>query len=160
MTREQALCRLTTLCAKAEYCRHDIWQKMLRWQIDPEPDQDLSMKQAILNELVRERYIDERRFAHAFVRDKFRYNRWGRVRILQELHKREIADEVANEALDEELAEEDVTDTLRQLIDTKRRSVKGRNDYEINGKLIRFALSRGFDMETIRRVINNTEEDD
>ena len=160
MTRDQALLHLSSLCAKAEYCRQDIWRKLSRWQLDPDPEADLSAKQEILNYLIEQHYIDEQRYAHAFVRDKFRHNRWGRVRIQQELHKRGIAEDVINGALEEELSDEDTTETLRHLIATKRRTVKGKNAYEINGKLIRFALSRGFDMDTIRKVIHETPDYD
>ncbi|MBQ9362899.1 MAG: RecX family transcriptional regulator [Bacteroidaceae bacterium] len=159
-TSTQALQRLTTLCAKAEYCRQEIWRKLSRWQLADDPETDQAAKQEILNHLVSQHYIDEQRYAHAFVRDKFRYNRWGRMRIQQELYKRGIAEDVINRALEEELSDEDTTETLRHLIAAKRRTVKGKNDYEINGKLIRFALSHGFDMDTIRKVIHEAPDYD
>ena len=105
-TSTQALQRLTTLCAKAEYCRQEIWRKLSRWQLADDPETDQAAKQEILNHLVSQHYIDEQRYAHAFVRDKFRYNRWGRMRIQQELYKRGIAEDVINRALEEELSDE------------------------------------------------------
>ena len=68
-----ALSRLANLCAKAEYCVSDIRQKMARWDL-PEGAED-----RIVHRLLNERYIDEQRYACAFVRSKFRFNRWGRV---------------------------------------------------------------------------------
>ena len=109
-----------------------------------------------LVELVQSRQ-DEKRFAHAFVRDKFRYNRWGRVRISQELKMRHIDDNVIEDAL-EEIEEDDNLQTLREIIEKKRPSVKGKSEYEIRGKLIRFALGRGFSMSDAVKVIGDLDE--
>ncbi len=141
-----ALARLTSLCATAEYCTADIRKKMQRWLL---PD---GAEDRIIQYLIKERYVDEARYARAFTRDKFRYNRWGWVRIKTALMQKGISDTYIEDA-HEEIDEEDALDTLRQLIETKRKSVKGKSEYEINGKLIRFALSRGFQMDDIMRVV-------
>ena len=65
----QALQRLAALCAKAEYCGADIQRKLARWQLDADPDADQTAKQHILDRLAKDGYIDEARYAHAFVRD-------------------------------------------------------------------------------------------
>ena len=151
-TEHDALLKLSALCAVAEYCRADMQRKMRNWQISPDPEQDAEAKERILSRLLNEGFIDEERYAGAFVRDKFRYNRWGRTRIQQELRLKGIDAETIAQAL-QELPDDDEQETLRQLLDNKRRTVKGRNDYEINMKLIRFALSRGFSMDTISKVL-------
>ena len=147
MIRENdAMIRLTAKCAGAEYCRADIRKMMSRWEL-PEGVAD-----KIIKRLQDERYIDEQRYAHAFVRDKFRYNHWGWIRIEQELKRRGIAQEYIDEAK-EEISEDANLEALRKIIDTKRRTVKGKNEYEVNAKLFRFALSRGFCYEDIKEVI-------
>ena len=115
------------------------------------------MAEKIVARLVKERFIDEERFARAFVRDKFRYNHWGRVKIELELRKKKIAQRHIEMGL-EELQEEDNLNTLRELIQKKRPSVKGKNEYEIRGKLIRFALGRGFQMDDIVKVVGDLDE--
>lgn len=147
MSKEEAYLRLSSLCAVAEYCESDMRKKMQRWEM-PEGAED-----AVILQLVKERFIDEHRFAHAFVREKFRFNRWGRVRISLELKRRGISDVDIEDAL-EEIPSDDNLTTLKELIAAKRKSVKGKSDYEINGKLIRFALSRGFCMDDILKVVN------
>ena len=147
MIRENdAMIRLTAKCAGAEYCRADIRKMMSRWEL-PEGVAD-----KIIKRLQDERYIDEQRYAHAFVRDKFRYNHWGWIRIEQELKRRGIAQEYIDEAK-EDISEDANLEALRKIIESKRRTVKGKNEYEVNAKLFRFALSRGFSYEDIKEVI-------
>ena len=145
ISENDAMIRLTAKCAGAEYCRADI-RKMMSREL-PEGVAD-----KIIKRLQDERYIDEQRYAHAFVRDKFRYNHWGWIRIEQELKRRGIAQEYIDEAK-EEISEDANLEALRKIIDTKRRTVKGKNEYEVNAKLFRFALSRGFCYEDIKEVI-------
>ena len=146
ISENDAMIRLTAKCAGAEYCRADIRKMMSRWEL-PEGVAD-----KIIKRLQDERYIDEQRYAHAFVRDKFRYNHWGWIRIEQELKRRGIAQEYIDEAK-EEISEDANLEALRKIIESKRRTVKGKNEYEVNAKLFRFALSRGFSYEDIKEVI-------
>lgn len=150
MTEEQAYQRVTTLCARAEYCLHDLRTKLVRYELPMET------VECILKRLVDEKYVDEKRYAHAFVRDKFRYNHWGERRIEQELRLRRIPSDIISDALTE-LDDEATLDTLRDLIAKKRPSVKGKNDYDVRCKLIRFALGRGFAMDDILKVIGEGE---
>ena len=148
---DEAFVKLSTLCARAEYCESDMRKKMQRWDM-PEGAED-----EVINRLVAERYIDEERFARAFVREKFRFNRWGRNRISMELGRKGIARFVIEDALEEIPVDENLS-SLKSLLDAKRRSVKGKNDYDVRCKLIRFALSRGFSMDDIGRVIDGCDE--
>lgn len=163
-TEQEAFIKLSALCASAEYCEEDIRKKMKNWLIadskeEAEIGKDEDRKENIIIRLVSEHYIDNKRYAHAFVRDKFRYNHWGRVRIAQELRMRKIESSIINEAL-EEIPEDDNQETLRKLIEGKKKSVKGKNDYEIKCKLMRFALGRGFQMSDIVKVIGDIDDTD
>jgi regulatory protein len=128
-----------------------VQQKLKRWEVAED------MAERIVAKLVKEKFIDEERYARAFVRDKFRYNHWGRVKIEHELKLKRIASRHIEQGL-EELKEEDNLETLRQLIEKKRPSVKGKNEYEIKVKLIRFALGRGFAMDDVIRVVGSLDE--
>jgi len=166
-SQQEAYTKLSALCATTEYCIHDIRKKLARWYLVPNEasrraldneDDSLNRQigESIIEQLVMEGFVDEQRYACAFVRDKFRYNHWGRVRISMELRKRHIPSSVIDRAL-EEIPEEDNISTLRELISQKRRSVKGRSEYEIRGKLIRFALGRGFQMDDVLKMVEEVE---
>ena len=151
MTYQTALQRVTSLCAGSEHCIHDIQEKLRRWELSEED----SLK--LIDYLVDEKYIDEERFARAYAKDKMRYNRWGRQKIDQGLRLLEIAAPLRRQAL-EELPESEYRDILAGLLRGKLRSVKARNDYERNAKLIRFAMGRGFEMNLIYQCMPELEE--
>jgi regulatory protein len=126
---------------------------MRNWEMDE------GSEERIIAQLIKEKFIDEERFAKAFVRDKFQYNRWGKIRIIKELKMRKIAEKHIEIGL-KEIEENDQIETLKEIIRKKRPSVKGKNEYEIKGKLIRFALGRGFEMNEIVKVVGDLDEMD
>ncbi len=150
-TKQEAYIKLSAMCAACEYCRHDMLKKMANWDISEEE------KLQVLELLVAERFIDERRFARAFARDKFRYNKWGRVRIAQEMKMRGIASADIDAGL-EEIEDNDNLSLLRELINKKRPTVKGKNDFEIKAKLFRYAIGKGFAAEDIAKVISMEDD--
>ena len=115
--------------------------------------------EAIVAHLIKERYIDQCRFAVAFVRDKYRFNQWGRIKIAQALRMKHVASDAISEALDE-IDEEEYEDILTSLLQKKSRSVKANSEYERNGKLIRFAVSHGYDMGEIFRCMKRMGYED
>ena len=125
---------------------------MHRWELPEEA------QARVMQRLVGERYVDDERYAHAFVKDKLNYNKWGRRKIEQALWQKHIDEAVRQRVLDE-IADEDYVLVLRPLLKQKRKSTKAGSDYELNGKLIKFALSRGFTMDIIRQCINVEDED-
>jgi regulatory protein len=152
ISENDAWIRLSTKCAMTEYCVADIRRMMSRWELPEGADE------RIVKRLQAERFVDEGRYAHAFVRDKFRYNHWGWGRIERELRMRGVAQTLIDEAK-EEISEEDNLSALRKLIEAKRRTVKGKNEYEINAKLFRFAMMRGFGYDDINKVLHTNFEE-
>lgn len=145
-TKDEALFRLTALCAGGEYCTQDMLDKMERWEL-PEVEQT-----QIMQHLVENRYIDDERFCRAFIRDKLFHNKWGRRKIEQALYMKRIDKEVSDKFF-AEIDDEEILKILRPLIDSKRNSIKAKSDYEMNAKLIRFALQRGFEMDIIQECL-------
>ena len=150
-TEQEALITLTALCASSEHCSQEMLDKMTRWQL-PEEEQA-----RVMEYLVKNNYIDEERFTHAFVMDKIRYNKWGRRKIEQALWQKRIPKDIQTKILDE-IGENEYLNVLRPLLKSKRRCIQAKNDYELNMKLIRFALSRGFTFELIRQCIDGADE--
>ena len=152
MTEQEAYLRLAALCAQAEHCEQEMRDKMRRWGLD-ETAQD-----KVVERLTKERYIDEERYARAFVKDKIRYNKWGRRKVQQALWMKHISDDIQQQVLDE-IDEKEYLDVLRPLLKQKRKSIKAESDYELNQKLVRFALSRGFGFDIIRQCLDVNEDD-
>lgn len=146
-TEQEAYLSLTALCAQAEHCQWEMLEKMRRWELSDEA------QARVMERLVKERYVDDERYARAFVRDKVRYNKWGRRKVEQALWTKHITDDIRQRVLDE-VDDEEYLAVLRPLLKQKRRSIKANSDYETNGKLMKFALSRGFTMDIIRQCLD------
>jgi len=150
---QDLLYRTTALCASSEHCCHDIEEKLRKWGASSQETDE------IIDYLLDEKYIDEERFARAYAKDKMRYNHWGRLKIDQGLRLLFISAPLRKQAL-EELPEEEYREILLSILQTKARSVKAKNNYERNTKLIRFALGRGFEMSLILECIPQAENDE
>lgn len=153
INEQQAYQKLAALCARGEHCQHDMTEKMRLWGIDDET------QARVMQRLTSERYVDDERFARAFVSDKVRYNRWGRRKVEQALWAKHIDEHTAKAVLDEVGAEEYIA-ALAPLLKQKRRSTRAASEYELTMKLIKFALSRGFTMDIIKRCIEVEDEDE
>ena len=153
MTEQEAYLQLATLGAQAEHCEQEMRDKMKRWEIDE------TAQNRIIDRLVKERYIDNERYARAFVKDKIRYNKWGRRKVQQALWMKRIDNDIQQRVLDE-IDDKEYLDVLRPLLKQKRKSTKAANDYELNQKLVRFALGRGFTFDIIRQCLEVDEEMD
>ena len=119
---------------------------------------DESVQDRIIPRLINERYIDDERYARAFVKDKIRYNKWGRRKVQQALWLKHIDPEIQQRVLNE-IDDSEYLDVLRPLVRQKRKTVKAESDYELNQKLVRFALGRGFTFDIIRQCLNVDEDD-
>ena len=152
-TENDAYLTLAALCAQAEHCQHEMLEKMRRWELSDEA------QARVMERLVKERYVDDERYARAFVKDKVRYNKWGRRKVEQALWQKHIDEDIRQRVLDE-VDDEEYLSVLRPLLQQKRKSTKAQSDYELNQKLVRFALSRGFTFDIIRQCLNVEEEPD
>jgi regulatory protein len=153
MTEQEAYLQLAALCAQAEHCEQEMRDKMKRWELDE------TVQNRVIDRLTEERYIDNERYARAFVKDKIRYNKWGRRKVQQALWMKRIDNDIQQRVLDE-IDEKEYLDVLRPLLKQKRKSIKAESDYELNQKLVRFALGRGFTFDIIRQCLNVDETEE
>ena len=150
-TEQEAYLTLAALCAQAEHCQWEMLEKMRRWEVPEEA------QARVMQRLVKERYVDDERYAQAFVKDKIRYNKWGRRKVDQALWQKHIDEDIRKRVLDE-VDDDEYLKVLRPLLKQKRKSTKANSDYELNQKLMRFALGRGFTFDIIRQCIDVEEE--
>lgn len=153
MTADEILYKLAARCSTSEQCLSDVEAKLKRYDLSEEE------RTRILQHLVEEKYIDDKRYAEAFVRDKYRFNKWGRIKIAQGLRMKGIDNGTVNKAMGV-IDETEYLHILRELIKAKRKSIRGKSDYEVNGKLIRFAIGRGFEFAAIRSCMDVGENYD
>lgn len=149
---QQALQKMAALCSTAEHCESELREKLSRAGMGAD---DIDR---IIDRLYDEGFINTTRYCHAFVRDKFRHARWGRVKIEQGLRLKQLPGNDIRQALEEELPETDYHDLLRHLILQKASTLPPDADaYARRAKLIRFALARGFTMSEALEAVGDDD---
>ncbi len=152
VTPEKALNRLEELCVRGERCEGELRTKLRTWQI-ASADAD-----SIINSLRQHRFFDDARFAHAFVMDKVRFARWGRIKISMALRAKHVDRDIAAKALSE-IDERIYTEALEAVIAAAVRRIgdEAAHTYEGRTRVFRAAVSRGFESDfaasTIRRLL-------
>lgn len=156
ITKEQAFSRMANICSRKECCVSEIRTKLTRLKFSDDAVNE------IINKLKNAKYIDENRFAQSFINDKLRFNKWGKNKIKLALLQKQIPDDVIDLAF-AEFSDELMNQSLQPILEKKWKSIKGNSDYEKRTKLIRFALGKGFDMESVLNCVskmNLTDSDD
>ena len=151
-TAEQALASLMRLCARAERSSGDAMRLMATWMV-PEAD-----RQGVLQRLIKDRFIDDSRYAEAFVREKSNLGAWGEYKIRTALRRKGIADDIINSALQQMPTEQNI-ERLTERLKRKMRTIKYDTTYQLKTKLIRHALSLGFTMDDVLKCVEEVMRD-
>lgn len=144
-----ALNRAASLCSQSEKAPQDIYRKALTWGLD-EPDAE-----RLVARLIEEHFIDEKRYARAFVNDKFRFAHWGRVKVSAALRAKGIPENIISIAFDEKIEEEDYLQTCRDLLANRMKGMSLPLSQPDCARLFRFAAQRGFEMSVISRALSD-----
>lgn len=147
---KEALSWAAAYCSRSEHCRSEVIEHLERYELSAEEQSRL------LKRLEEEGYLDELRYARAFVSDQFRFHQWGRLKIRQGLQLRKISDAVIGEAMTV-ISESDYVETLTRLLQAKMKHISAGNTYEMAAKLMRFAYGKGYEIETVRKCIDISE---
>ena len=145
-TFEELLHKAASYCSISEHCASEVEQKLRVWEVE-EAD-----RKKIIAQLTADDFINEKRFAKAFVRDKFRLSKWGKIKITMALREKGIEKDIINNALNT-IDEGEYDEMLASLLKSKVKTLKFEFEYEKQGKLFRFAQSRGFENQVIERVL-------
>lgn len=145
-TPDQALTSLTRLCARAEKSEGDARRLMRGWGLS---DGDA---EKVLAQLVRDRFVDDARYAGAFVREKMRLSGWGEYKIRAALQRKGVAREIIEQALGAADRAE-TAERLRTQLERKLRLLHCETRYELKNKLMRYGLGLGYDYETVHETV-------
>lgn len=151
----EALAFAAAYCSSAEHCKTEILEKTEKFELSPDE------KNLLIQRLIQEKFLDEKRYVRAFVRDRFRFNKWGRIKIRYMLRQKAIPSDLIEEGI-ETLSEEEYLDMLLTLLKQKKPTVKSKSNYELRGKMLRFGSGRGFEPSLISLCLKkmDIEEDE
>ena len=154
ITEADALNRLAAYCYVSEHCRADVREKLQKWGLSAEATE------RIVSRLEEANFLDESRYAKAYVHDKLRFSGWGKRKIALALQQKHVARTTFQPFLDA-LDAEEYLQILRKALEQKARTLKAEDgDYQRRLKLTRFAMSRGFSYEDIRQCMDLSDIDE
>lgn len=151
ITPQEAYSRLADRCSTTELCTSEALEKLRQWGIGEQP------ACAIVQRLVDERFIDDERFARAFVRDRLYNSRWGLVKIRQAMRLKHLDSGLINEAIESETDDERYFSNLAAALRSKGRAMPSPLSRDDRMKLARFALSRGYEPGLVSEMLANEE---
>ena len=153
MTESEGKTLAERYCSGAEHCCLEVRQMLERRKAE---SADI---ERIIKYLIKEGYIDESRYAAAFVHDKVRFAKWGRVKIAQALWQKRIPAGVADEAL-ASIDEDEYMAALKEVAQSRYRQTKGATEYERKIKTMKSVCSRGYEPALVRRVLSMSDTPD
>lgn len=134
------------ICSKREMCRSEVEEKLTKWNLSIDDIEDIILK------LESNNFINEERFTSFFIRDKLKFNKWGKIKLRYYLKLKRIPDHIINKELDN-LDEQQYIQILKSELEKKFKSLNSKKS-EMD-KLVRFAQSKGFELELILSVIKD-----
>lgn len=150
MTETEGKTLAERYCSGAEHCCFEVRAMLQRHEAE---SGDIDR---ILKHLIKEGYIDESRYARAFVHDKVRFAKWGRVKIAQALWQKRIPQDVADSAL-ATIDEDEYMTALNDVAQSRYRAAKGATEYERKMKAMKSVCSRGYEPQLVRKVLDFSE---
>ncbi len=147
LTPRMALQKAQNYCAYQDRCPSEVRTKLYEYGLYS------TDVEAIIAELIGDLFINEERFAQSYARGKFRFNGWGRIKILLGLRQKQISEPNIKIGM-KEIDPEEYAATLEDVIAKYQDKYAHLNDYERKAKSISYALSRGFEMDLILKIVN------
>ena len=143
---KEALIKAANFCAYQERTHKEVRNKLYELEVFGDKSE------VIITWLIENNYLNEERFARIFAGSKFRQKKWGRIKIRQELKIRGVSDYCLKAGMSE-INEDDYMVTLQEIIEKKSKDIKESNKLIIKQKLVKFALSRGFENDLVFDVV-------
>ena len=139
--------RIRYYCSKEDRCQRQVIDKLLDYGVRK------AVSEEILLDLIKEKYVDEERYARSFCAGKFKIKKWGRKKIIFELKKKNLSEFFIQKGL-EEIDEESYLNTLQQLLEKKKASTKDINQFVRKKKIADYVLRKGYESDLVWEAIH------
>lgn len=145
-TLEELHYKAASYCSISEHCVSEVELKLTAWGV---PHDD---KLTIIDKLRDDDFINEKRYVVAFTKDKFQYNKWGKIKISYALKQKKLDSSLIEYGLNT-IDQGEYEEMLSAILKAKLKNMKWQYEYEKMGKLFNFAQCRGFESAVIDRII-------
>jgi len=133
--------KLEKYCSFSERCKSDIIKKLYDWKVNKN-------QKEIINHLIENNYINEKRYALLYSMGKFNSRKWGKIKISNHLKKKGIKEKDINESINE-IPETKYLDALSNLIIKKSQEIKDSDIYNKKSKIARYLFQKGYESNLI-----------
>ena len=147
---KDALRKAALFCAYQERTQQEVRDRLKEWGVWGDDAEE------VIAELIQQNYLNEERFAKAFAGGKFRVKGWGKRKIKQHLQQRGITGYNLDQAM-KEIEPDDYRATLADLLAKKRRTLRDDNPLIVKQKLVRYALSKGYESDLVWQVLGSED---
>lgn len=145
---QKLLEKIRVYCNYQERCLNDIQEKLKKLNIQQ------SYIEKIIQDLIKEEFVNEERFVKNFVKGKFQNNKWGKHKIIHALHQKNITDIYINLGLNE-INEEEYINTIKEIISIKQKEIKDKNSFTRQYKIANHLISKGYETDVVWQVLNS-----
>ncbi len=126
-------------CASREHCQFEVLKKLREWEVKEE------VADEILVTLISMGFVDDQRYASAYVRGKRRINGWGRLKIRNGLLQRQISAPCIREAMKEIDEEEYLADLKNQIETLWKQHARKKSGLKLKAAVLSTLQQRGFE---------------
>lgn len=140
--------KIANYCAYRERCSSEVKDKLESYECQPDEVDEL------LIFLEAEGFLDDQRFSQAYAKDKFRQNKWGKIKIRQYLKQKQLTSQLIEEGL-ASIPEQEYADTLDHLVERKYHSVKADNEYVRSNKTAQSIVGKGYESDLVWAAIRS-----
>lgn len=149
-TQKQALEQLRKFCVYRERSQSEVIEKLHKMGFYGDEADN------ILIQLIDEDFLNEQRFAEAFVSGKYKMKKWGRKLIVQKLKAKQVTEYCIRHAM-KEIDEQEYLHNLKSLVEKKWKSLKGEHHLKRKEKTMRFAYNKGYETNLIIQAIEEVK---
>jgi|TARA_B100000780_G_scaffold253015_1_gene200421 regulatory protein len=146
LTIKEIEIKLRYYCSYQERCHKEVQEKLRTFNVIPD-----GVNQIISN-LISENFLNENRFSKSYVRGKFNIKHWGKIRIVNELKKRNISKYNINQGL-KEIDELDYQNKFEEIFNKKLSSLEGLTLIVKKKKILSYLMYRGWESSLIYQKI-------
>jgi regulatory protein len=145
-----ALTKAEHYCAYQERSQQEVRDKLYEWGLYP------NVVENVIIQLIADNFLNEERFANAYVRGKFNQKGWGKNKIKQGLKFKKVSDVLIKKAL-QNINGDDYLQMLNKVLQKKESLLSEKDPYKRKYKLQQYGLSRGYENDLILDVLKNRD---
>ena len=148
--KKTALKKAASWCAYQERSQQEVRDKLYEWNMFANEVED------IISTLIIENFLNEERFAFAYVSGKFNIKKWGKIKIRQRLRFKRVPEKIIIKALNS-IDDENYMATLQEIYEKKQRVEGEKNKLKRRFKILKYLQSKGFENDLIFLLLKNND---